>query len=191
MALTGGIYQAGQQYSCSSFSLLSLLPLPCHFILSYSALATDYQLKMEKTVTHETTASQALSTTEDVLPARGRVQYAADVLSRLDRADTERSRSRSRRGSFDSMSIRPARRSIDPALALPPQYRTMSFNIEESQRKGFNVKDTIRPVASKSNKKNAKQAEIGMLEADHLLIQADYLQSSVMCTTIQALLIRY
>ena len=57
----------------------------------------------------------------DVEQQRGRIHYAAEVGRHESRL---RSRS-GRRSSMDSMSIRPARRSIDPALALPPQYRTL------------------------------------------------------------------
>ncbi|KAK6415996.1 hypothetical protein LTR95_017517, partial [Oleoguttula sp. CCFEE 5521] len=54
------------------------------------------------------------------------VQYADDVDGRrMRRASTSPSRSR-RRGSMDSLWIRQARRSVDPALVLPPQYRTIS-----------------------------------------------------------------
>ena len=51
----------------------------------------------------------------DVEQQRGRIQYAAEVGRRETRL-----RSMSRRSSMDSLSIRPARRSIDPSLVLPP-----------------------------------------------------------------------
>lgn len=70
--------------------------------------------KVEKTVEVDVDAF-------DLERQRGRIQYADDVGKRENRV---RSRS-GRRPSMDSLSIRPARRSIDPALALPPQYRTL------------------------------------------------------------------
>lgn len=57
----------------------------------------------------------------DVEQQRGRIQYAAEVGRRESRL---RSMS-GRRSSMDSLSIRPARRSIDPSLVLPPTYRTL------------------------------------------------------------------
>ena len=57
----------------------------------------------------------------DVEQQRGRIQYAAEV----GRRETLRRSMSGRRGSMDSMSIRPARRSIDPSLVLPPTYRTL------------------------------------------------------------------
>ena len=64
-----------------------------------------------------------------------RVTYADDV--RGTYADDVEARPRTRparRASMDSMSIRSVRRrSIDPSLALPPQFRTMySSQLEES-----------------------------------------------------------
>lgn len=57
----------------------------------------------------------------DIERQPGRIQYASEV----GRRETGRRSLSRRRSSMDSMSIRPARRSIDPALALPPQYRTL------------------------------------------------------------------
>lgn len=57
----------------------------------------------------------------DVEQQRGRIQYAAEV----GRRETRPRSMSGRRSSMDSLSIRPARRSIDPSLALPPQYRTL------------------------------------------------------------------
>jgi hypothetical protein len=57
----------------------------------------------------------------DVEQQRGRIHYAANV----GRRETGFRSMSGRRSSMDSLSIRPARRSIDPSLILPPQYRTM------------------------------------------------------------------
>jgi hypothetical protein len=57
----------------------------------------------------------------DVEQQRGRIHYAANV----GRRETGLRSMSGRRSSMDSLSIRPARRSIDPSLILPPQYRTM------------------------------------------------------------------
>lgn len=57
----------------------------------------------------------------DVEQQRGRIQYAAEV----GRRETLRRSMSGRRSSMDSLSIRPARRSIDPSLVLPPTYRTL------------------------------------------------------------------
>ncbi|QIX01269.1 hypothetical protein AMS68_006786 [Peltaster fructicola] len=105
---------------------------------------------------------------------RGRnLTFASDLNDRLMRT-TSRSRSRSRRGSMDSMSIHTAgrRRSVDPSLALPPQFRTLSFNIDESKRKSFNIKDTI-PHSEKSKK--AKPAEIEFSNVDNHTASIDTL----------------
>lgn len=76
---------------------------------------------MEKpALTSDDTAVDAADAERGV--GRGRnIQYAPDV----DGRRTSIARSMSRRGSMDSLSIRQARRSVDPSLALPPQYRTM------------------------------------------------------------------
>lgn len=57
----------------------------------------------------------------DIEQNRGRIHYAANV----GRRETRLRSMSGRRSSMDSLSIRPARRSIDPSLILPPQYRTM------------------------------------------------------------------
>lgn len=60
------------------------------------------------------------------------------------------------------MSIRTTRRSIDPSIILPPQFRTLSFGIEESRRKSF-VKDEALSRKPK-NKKDAAQLEFGNID---------------------------
>jgi hypothetical protein len=57
----------------------------------------------------------------DVEQQRGRIHYGPNV----GRRETGLRSMSGRRSSMDSLSIRPARRSIDPSLILPPQYRTM------------------------------------------------------------------
>nr|OQO31842.1 hypothetical protein B0A51_00848 [Rachicladosporium sp. CCFEE 5018] len=88
------------------------------------------------------------------------IQYADDVDGRRTRrASTSRSRSR-RRDSMDSMSIRQARRSVDPALVLPPQYRTMSFNIEEGRRRSMRAEtEKLKESKSSKSKKGAKAGD--------------------------------
>ena len=85
--------------------------------------------------------------------ARGRIRYAPDVDGHL-RSSSRRSRSR------DSLSIGPARRSIDPALVLPPQFRTLSFGIEDQKRQIF-------AKGEKRQKENAKPTEIGFEDIDY------------------------
>ncbi|KXT11694.1 hypothetical protein AC579_6492 [Pseudocercospora musae] len=99
---------------------------------------------------------------------RGRaITYASDVLSRRvstgrlegGRGSLARSRSRD-----SSMSIRSARRSIDPSIALPPLFRTLSFGLEESKRRSF-AKDE-RPSKSKP-KSSREQAQIEFSDIDY------------------------
>ncbi|KAK5125068.1 hypothetical protein LTR85_001259 [Meristemomyces frigidus] len=71
------------------------------------------------------------------LERQGRVTYAPDV---VDREAFGYRSSRRRSPSRDSMSIHSARRSIDPSIVLPPQFRTLSFGIEESKRQVFQEK---------------------------------------------------
>lgn len=66
------------------------------------------------------------------------------------------------------MSIRTARRSIDPSIALPPQFRTLSFGLEESKRRSF-AKDE-KPRKSKSKK---EQAQIELGNVDYHLASID------------------
>jgi len=73
---------------------------------------------MEKVVK---TGETDVDSTVDVEQQRGRITYAAEV----GRREGLRRSMSGRRGSMDSMSIRPARRSIDPSLVLPPTYRTL------------------------------------------------------------------
>ena len=73
---------------------------------------------MEKVVK---TGETDVDSTVDVEQQRGRITYAAEV----GRRETLRRSMSGRRSSMDSMSIRPARRSIDPSLVLPPTYRTL------------------------------------------------------------------
>jgi sodium/potassium-transporting ATPase subunit alpha len=74
---------------------------------------------MEKVV--KTGETDVESIDVDVEKQRGRIQYAAEV----GRRETLRRSMSGRRSSMDSLSIRPARRSIDPSLVLPPTYRTL------------------------------------------------------------------
>lgn len=63
------------------------------------------------------------------------------------------------------MSIRAARRSIDPSFALPPVFRTLSFGVDEANRRSF-AKDE-KPTKSKKDKKskqNSAQLELGSID---------------------------
>jgi sodium/potassium-transporting ATPase subunit alpha len=71
------------------------------------------------------------------------------------------------------MSIRSARRSIDPSIALPPAFRTLSYGIEEEKRRSVSKHEKISSMTSKSKKQDKKQA----VEADFGDI--DYHLSSV------------
>jgi hypothetical protein len=100
--------------------------LVCSFVLILSLfLAATIHLSpaschqaMEKVVK---TGETDVDSTVDVEQQRGRITYATEV----GRRETLRRSMSGRRGSMDSMSIRPARRSIDPSLVLPPTYRTL------------------------------------------------------------------
>ncbi|KAK5686981.1 hypothetical protein LTS10_001117 [Elasticomyces elasticus] len=78
-------------------------------------------------------------------PQGGRIRYAVDPRED-DRRGSRMNRIRSR--SRDSMSIHSTRRSIDPSVALPPQFRTLSFSIEEGKRKQA-IEDEKRKAKSK------------------------------------------
>lgn len=103
---------------------------------------------------------------------RGRVTYAPSIRARRTsngRDGHQRSRSR------DSMSIMSSRRrSIDPSIILPPQFRTLSFGIDESNRRSFakNEKPPTRR-SKKQNKKEAAQADFG--DIDHHTASIDEL----------------
>ncbi|PNS21486.1 Sodium/potassium-transporting ATPase subunit alpha-A [Sphaceloma murrayae] len=71
----------------------------------------------------------------------------------------------SRRDSIDSMSIQSIRqrRSIDPSVALPPHFRTLSFNIEHSKSRF----DEARSETTRgNNKKKKKSSDIDFTEID-------------------------
>jgi hypothetical protein len=100
-------------------------------------------------MTGEPTSQAEAALEPDERNRRGRIQYTDDVESRLRRGRSQR------RHSADSTSVRGTslsrRFSIDPATAIPIEYRTLyvekgvyytfanncssSFNIEESQAK--------------------------------------------------------
>ncbi|KAF2225003.1 hypothetical protein BDZ85DRAFT_233323 [Elsinoe ampelina] len=77
----------------------------------------------------------------------------------------------SRRDSIDSMSIHTIRqrRSIDPSIALPPHFRTLSFNIEHSKSKF----DEARSERSSKKKKDKSGAEIDFSETDFHTVSVD------------------
>ncbi len=103
---------------------------------------------------------------------RGRITYAPEVEARIERrlafCGIQHSRARSR--SRDSISIHPSRRSVDPALALPPQFRTLSFGIEDSKRGNFAKNE-------KPKKTKAQQAEIDFNDLDYHIASVDELLS--------------
>ena len=61
------------------------------------------------------------------------------------------------------------RRSVDPALVLPPQFRTLSFGIEDSKRREFAVDD------KKKQKDKAKSTEIQFSDLDYHKASVDEL----------------
>ena len=91
----------------------------------------------------------------------GRITYAPDVedRGRGQRADGVAAGGLRRSRSRDSLSIHSTRRrSVDPALVLPPQFRTLSFGIEEGKRR----------VPTKQEKKGkASPAEIEFSDVDY------------------------
>lgn len=100
---------------------------------------------------------------------RGRVTYAPSIRAR--RTSTGRNghaRSRSR----DSMSIHSARRNIDPSIILPPQFRTLSFGIEEGKRQL--EKPSVTKTKKGSKKQSKKQAaQAGFESIDYHLTSID------------------
>uniref|UniRef100_A0A2D3UNA7 Related to PMR1-Ca++-transporting P-type ATPase located in Golgi n=1 Tax=Ramularia collo-cygni TaxID=112498 RepID=A0A2D3UNA7_9PEZI len=95
---------------------------------------------------------------------RGRVTYAPSFRERRTSNGRDvRARSRSR----DSMSIRSTRRSIDPSIVLPPQFRTLSFGIEEGKRQSEKPSLSLpkrKKESKKQSKKQAAQAEFGSID---------------------------
>lgn len=89
-----------------------------------------------------------------------RIQYAEDV-------ETGPRPRRRRRASEDSMSIRSmrsiSRQRVDPGTMLPIQYRTVSYNIEESKtRQG----PTIAVAKKPTNVEKADKAAIEFTDLD-------------------------
>jgi sodium/potassium-transporting ATPase subunit alpha len=63
------------------------------------------------------------------------------------------------------MSIRSARRSIDPSIILPPQFRTLSFGLEEGKRQNEKSSpEKGKKETKKQSKKQAAQVEIGNID---------------------------
>lgn len=97
--------------------------------------------------------------------ARGRVTYAPSIRARRTsngRDGPAHSRSRSR----DDMSIRSARRSIDPSIVLPPAFRTLSYGIEEEKRRSVSKHEKLSSLTSKSKSKSKKKDKKQAVEAD-------------------------
>ncbi|KAK5726656.1 hypothetical protein LTR15_002544 [Elasticomyces elasticus] len=99
-------------------------------------------------------------------PQGGRIRYAVDPRED-DRRGSRMNRIRSR--SRDSMSIHSTRRSIDPSVALPPQFRTLSFSIEEGKRK--------QALEDEKRKAKSKPADIEFGSMDYHTANVDELLS--------------
>lgn len=86
---------------------------------------------------------KAATFSENTTIDRGRITYDDDVQFHPRRANTAGGgSSRQRSSSRDSsLSIRTARRSIEPHIALPPLFRTLSYGIEEHKWKSFAEED--------------------------------------------------
>ncbi|KAH9845047.1 PMR1-Ca++-transporting P-type ATPase located in Golgi [Teratosphaeria destructans] len=99
---------------------------------------------------------------EHVASPRGRITYADDV-EQLPRRRTSREvRIRRSHSREDSLSIRLARRgSVDPALILPPTYRTISFDIEEGKRR---AEKAVKHEEAKKSKAKPGAIEFGGLD---------------------------
>lgn len=108
-------------------------------------------------------------------PDRGRVTYAESDARPPKRVNTTGGGpSRPRTSSRDSsLSIRTTRRSIDPSIALPPLFRTLSYGIEEHKRKSF-AEEFQKP--SKETKKE-KTGEIDFKDIDYHTASTDELLS--------------
>ncbi|KAK3067368.1 hypothetical protein LTR53_015804 [Teratosphaeriaceae sp. CCFEE 6253] len=102
-------------------------------------------------------------------PTGGRIRYAPDNCEGRESERREGKLNRIRPRSRDSISIHSTRRSIDPSVALPPQFRTLSFSIEEGKRK--QVEDEKRKAAQ------AKPAEIEFGSMDYHTAAVDELFS--------------
>lgn len=89
------------------------------------------------------------------VPRTGRITFAED-------GDLALRRRLSRRDSVDSMSIHSIRqrRSIDPAIVLPPHFRTLSFNIEHSKSK------PDLPLKAATTKNVKKEVDIDFADVD-------------------------
>ncbi|EMC92318.1 hypothetical protein BAUCODRAFT_38353 [Baudoinia panamericana UAMH 10762] len=88
----------------------------------------------------------------DTFEERGRVHRTATSLS------NRRPRSRD-----SSISIHRVNSTVDPSLALPPQYRTVSYGVEERQRR----EQSKREVASSRRKPQSTPAETAYANIDY------------------------
>ena len=112
-------------------------------------------------------------------PTRGRITYASDVgRRRTSMSGVERGHGRSR-SRDSSMSIRPASRQVDPSIALPPMYRTVSFGIDDRRRslalEEKRVNEKKAKKESKTPKKGPKAAEIEFDNIDYHTASVDEL----------------
>ncbi|KAK4561596.1 hypothetical protein LTR86_004275 [Recurvomyces mirabilis] len=110
----------------------------------------------------------SMSELERQMLPRGRITYAPETdYARV--GSTRRNKNQSRSLSRDSISIHTARRSIDPAIVLPPAFRTLSFEIEEGKRKA-----ALEDEKKRRDQAARKPAEIEFREMDyHIASVAD------------------
>lgn len=126
-------------------------------------------------MTGTTTSPEALAlevdAAEQPTSPMGRVTYAPDVEAGREARRTARA-SRRRSASRDSISIRSIRRrEVDPSVALPPQFRTLSFGIEENHRL------EAAGAAQRREKGTTKPAEIEFGSIDYHIAAVEELVS--------------
>lgn len=116
--------------------------------------------------------TQMLSISEDDLKAQStphdRITFALDNDEYKGRNSSRNMgilENRRRSQSRDSMSIHSARRRIDPSVALPPQFRTVSFGIEEEKkRKKKHAASFATDVDMKKDKATAAEIEFSKVD---------------------------
>lgn len=118
------------------------------------------------------TTTQGLSKPVDELRAQtappDRITYALDNDEHKGRNFSSNFgilRDRRRSLSRDSMSIRSARRRIDPGVTLPPQFRTLSFGINEGKKRAASF-----GTDANMKKESATVAEIEFSDIDYHVV---------------------
>jgi sodium/potassium-transporting ATPase subunit alpha len=117
-------------------------------------------------------------TEEELASPRGRITYADNVRGRrFSRGDAEAGNTLSLRRSRSrdsSMSIRTTNRSfVDPSIALPPMFRTVSFGIDD-RRRSLAIERPDAQLDKKSRKKQKKERKTASKAAEIEFGNSDY-----------------